>query len=109
MLSVSGRISTNTLTPPRNTKGLAVETKVYDGMMTSSPGWISARSAAMRFGSPARNHPSVIQEAPRQDLPFRLQAAAWPAVQYLQEKATFHYLQNIPITTTGKMGGRNLA
>ncbi len=38
MFSVSGRMSTNTGTAPRSTNALAVETKVKDGMMTSSPG-----------------------------------------------------------------------
>ena len=47
MLSVSGRTSTNTGTAPRRTKALAVETKVNDGMMTSSPGPMSARIAAI--------------------------------------------------------------
>ena len=41
------RMSTNTGTAPRSTKALAVETKVYDGMMTSSPGPTSARMAAI--------------------------------------------------------------
>ena len=40
--SVSGRISTNTGRPPRPTTALAVVTKVNDGMMTSSPGPMSA-------------------------------------------------------------------
>ena len=35
---VSGRISTNFTLAPRNTKASAVDTKVYDGMITSSPG-----------------------------------------------------------------------
>ena len=42
MLSVSGLMSTNTGTPPRSTTALAVETKVKDGMMTSSPGPMSS-------------------------------------------------------------------
>jgi hypothetical protein len=42
MFNVSGRISTNTGTPPRSTNALAVETNVKDGMMISSPGWVSA-------------------------------------------------------------------
>ena len=44
---VSGRISTNTIRAPLCTKASAVETNVYDGMMTSSPGWISLRNAAI--------------------------------------------------------------
>jgi len=47
MFSVSGRMSTNTGTPPRSTNAFAVETKVYEGMMTSSPGSMPARIAAM--------------------------------------------------------------
>ena len=47
MFSVSGRMSTNTGTPPRSTNAFAVETKVYDGMMTSSPGPMSASIAAI--------------------------------------------------------------
>ena len=38
IFSVSGRMSMNTGTPPRNTNALAVEENVYDGMMISSPG-----------------------------------------------------------------------
>ncbi|MND09431.1 hypothetical protein D3C83_327450 [compost metagenome] len=44
---MSARTSTNTGTPPRSTKALAVETKVNDGMMTSSPGAMPARIAAI--------------------------------------------------------------
>ncbi len=44
---VSGRISTKTGTPPRRTKQSAVETKVYDGMITSSPGWMPVRCDAI--------------------------------------------------------------
>src|SRR5437899_5106888 len=47
MLSVSSRTSTNTGTPPRSTKALAVETNVNEGMMISSPGSIPARIAAI--------------------------------------------------------------
>ena len=35
---VSGRISTNTIFAPRSTKASAVDTKVYEGIITSSPG-----------------------------------------------------------------------
>ena len=45
MFSVSGRMSTNTGTAPRSAKALAVETNVNDGMITSSPGCRSSRSA----------------------------------------------------------------
>ena len=45
ILSVSERISTKTGTPPRKTNALAVEEKVYDDMITSSPGCMSAKSA----------------------------------------------------------------
>src|SRR3954463_10429970 len=41
MLSVSGLMSTNTGTPPRSTTAFAVETKVKDGITTSSPGPMS--------------------------------------------------------------------
>ena len=47
MFMVSGRISTNTILAPRNTNALAVDTKVYDGMITSSPGCMSANKAAI--------------------------------------------------------------
>jgi hypothetical protein len=57
MLSVSGRQSTNTGTAPRSTKALAVDTKVNEGMMTSSPGCRSASSAAI---SSAAVHECVI-------------------------------------------------
>jgi hypothetical protein len=46
-----GRMSTNTGTAPRKTKALAVETNVYDGMMTSSLAFTSASRAAI--SSPA--------------------------------------------------------
>ena len=45
MLSVSGRMSTNTGTAPRRTNALAVETKVNEGMITSSPGCRSSSKA----------------------------------------------------------------
>ena len=45
--SVSGRMSTNTGRAPRSTKALAVETKVNDGTITSSPGSRSSSSAAI--------------------------------------------------------------
>jgi hypothetical protein len=47
IFSVSSRTSTNTGTPPRSTNALAVETKVNEGMMISSPGSIPARIAAI--------------------------------------------------------------
>ena len=47
ILSVSGSISTNTGTAPRRTTALAVDTKVKDGMITSSPGFRSHRMAAI--------------------------------------------------------------
>src|SRR4051812_2361036 len=45
--NVSGLISTNTGTARRSTTALAVETKVKDGMITSSPGSSSQRMAAI--------------------------------------------------------------
>src|SRR5258708_6272278 len=47
MLSVSRLISTKTGVAPRNTTAFAVDTKVNDGMMTSSPGARLHRSAAI--------------------------------------------------------------
>src|SRR5690242_2160672 len=47
MFRVSSRTSTNTGTPPRSTNAFAVDTKVNEGMMTSSPGWISISIAAI--------------------------------------------------------------
>ena len=44
---MSGRMSTKTGTAPRSANALAVETKVNDGMITSSPGPTSASSAAI--------------------------------------------------------------
>src|SRR5262245_33874692 len=49
--SVSGRMSTNTGRAPERTNAFAVETNVYEGMITSSPGCTSHRSAAI--SSPA--------------------------------------------------------
>src|SRR5690606_37306568 len=46
-LQVSRRASTNTGVAPRSTTALAVLTKVKDGMMTSSPGPISASRTAI--------------------------------------------------------------
>jgi hypothetical protein len=40
-------MSTNTGTPPRKTKALAVETNVKLGIMTSSPGAISSSNAVI--------------------------------------------------------------
>ncbi len=40
-------MSTNTGVAPRSTNAFAVDTNVYDGMMTSSPGPTRARSAAI--------------------------------------------------------------
>src|SRR5260370_41241069 len=47
MLSVSRLISKKTGVAPRNTTAFAVDTKVNDGMMTSSPGARLHRSAAI--------------------------------------------------------------
>ena len=44
---MSGRMSTKTGTPPRSTNAFAVETNAKDGMITSSPGSISASIAAI--------------------------------------------------------------
>ena len=51
MLSVSGRMSTKTGTAPRSTAALAVDTKVNEGMMTSSPGARSNSSAAISIAA----------------------------------------------------------
>ena len=45
MFMVSGRMSTKVTVAPRKTKAFAVETKVYEGMMTSSPGDMSHKIA----------------------------------------------------------------
>ena len=47
MFKVSSRTSTNTGVAPRKTKAFAEDTKVKDGMITSSPSLISARIAAI--------------------------------------------------------------
>ena len=44
---MSGRMSTNTGTAPRSAYAFAVETKVNDGMITSSPGSRSSSSAVI--------------------------------------------------------------
>src|SRR6056297_1102062 len=44
---VSGLISTNTILAPLNTKALAVDTKVKEGIITSSPSLISQINAAI--------------------------------------------------------------
>ena len=44
---VSGSTSAKTILAPRRAKALAVLTKVNDGMITSSPGLISSRMAAI--------------------------------------------------------------
>ena len=62
MFSVSGRISTNTGVAPRSTTALAVETKVKDGRITSSPGPRSHSSAA---NSSAAVQEVVSRYAPR--------------------------------------------
>ncbi len=51
MFSVSGRMSTKTGTAPRSTAALAVDTKVNDGMMTSSPGARSNSMAAISIAA----------------------------------------------------------
>ncbi len=43
--SVSGRMSAKTIRAPRNTKAFAVDTKVKEGTITSSPGWMSSNRA----------------------------------------------------------------
>ena len=47
MLRVSGEISQKTGFAPRSTKAFALDTKVYEGTMTSSPAEISHSIAAM--------------------------------------------------------------
>ena len=47
MVRVSCRMSTNTGVAPRSTKAFAVETKVKEGRMTSSPGPTPTSSAAI--------------------------------------------------------------
>ena len=47
MFNVSGRMSTKTGRAPRSTKALTVETNVNDGTITSSPGRMSKRRAAI--------------------------------------------------------------
>ncbi|MPM77495.1 hypothetical protein SDC9_124501 [bioreactor metagenome] len=47
MFMVSGRMSTKTIVAPLSTKASAVEEKVNEGMMTSSPGSMLAKIAAI--------------------------------------------------------------
>ena len=72
MLSVSARMSTKTGTPPRSTKAFAVDTNVNDGMITSSPGRMSARSAAI---SSAAVHECVSSALRQPDPPLEPGAA----------------------------------
>ena len=51
---MSGRMSTNTGTPPRSTNAFAVDTNVNDGMITSSPGATIESSAAISSARRAR-------------------------------------------------------
>ena len=44
---MSGRMSTKTGTPPRSANAFAVDTNVNDGMITSSPGTMLPRRAAI--------------------------------------------------------------
>jgi hypothetical protein len=85
MFSVSGRMSTNTGTPPRTATALAVETNVNEGMITSSPGPIPARmiaisSAAEQEGvisasaQPTRSRSHSEQRRPKTPLPD-----SWPS------------------------------
>lgn len=105
MLSVSGRISTKTGTPPRNTKALAVETKVYDGSMTSSPSSMSRSSAII---SSAAVHEGV-SSALRQ--PVCCSSHAWlrrvkgpsPA-RWPQECASAMYASSRPVMY-GRLNG----
>ena len=48
---MSGLMSTKTGTAPRSTAALAVDTKVKDGMMTSSPGARSNSIAAISMAA----------------------------------------------------------
>ena len=57
MFKVSFQTSKNTGIAPRKTNAFAVETKVKEGMITSSPSLISARIAAI---SKAAVHECVI-------------------------------------------------
>ena len=50
-LGWSGRLSAKTILAPWRTKASALETKVYEGTMTSSPGPTSARIAAISSAS----------------------------------------------------------
>jgi hypothetical protein len=70
MFNVSGRMSTNTGTAPRSTNAFAVDTKVNDGMITSSPRVRSASSAAI---SSAAVH-ECVSSALRAPIAFSSQA-----------------------------------
>jgi hypothetical protein len=64
-------MSTNTGVAPRSTNALAVETKVNDGMITSSPGCRSISSAAI---SSAAVHECVKSA---RGAPIRCSSHAW--------------------------------
>jgi len=51
MFGVSSPLSAKTMRAPRSTKALTVETKVKLGAITSSPGPMSARMAAISRAS----------------------------------------------------------
>ncbi|MOA39220.1 hypothetical protein D3C78_1609810 [compost metagenome] len=51
MLGLLGSLSAKIIFAPRNTNALAVDTKVKDGMMISSPGCVLIKMAAISSAS----------------------------------------------------------
>ena len=98
--SVSGRMSTNTGPAPRSTNALAVETKVNDGMITSSPGSRSSSSAAI---SSAAVHECRQQRAPGSEsrLEPRLTLPRERAIP--REVQVLHRLFHVPNLATREM------
>src|SRR5262249_60643584 len=60
---VCGPISANTGTPCTYSTALAVATKVYDGTMTSSPGWMPAMTSA-RWSAVVHEEVAIAWRAP---------------------------------------------
>jgi hypothetical protein len=92
MFNVSGRMSTKTGVPPRRTTAFAAETKVNDGITTSSPGPMSSSSADISsaavaectrtaFAQPvwASSHSQhrVVNSPPAESCPRPIASAMW--------------------------------
>ena len=83
---VSGRMSTNTTVAPLSTKASAVDTKVNDGKITSSPGIISHKIAAISVAwvqLVVKRHPFIpVIDFKRPVLFFEISITAYFSVFY---------------------------